>query len=91
MTMPGRRRSDGDAVAHHGSAPLAWGPDVNYGAARDGDGLARTITVTVTATMESYSESRPFPTVNLAQRRPEHGSKGEAENEQTGARVGYLV
>ncbi|TGO71782.1 hypothetical protein BELL_0531g00090 [Botrytis elliptica] len=34
----GRRRSDGDAVAHHGSAPLAWGPDVNDGAARDGDG-----------------------------------------------------
>ncbi|TGO71780.1 hypothetical protein BELL_0531g00080 [Botrytis elliptica] len=40
--------------------------------------------------MESYSESRPFPDVNLAQRRPEHGSKDEAENEQTGARVGYL-
>ncbi|TGO31484.1 hypothetical protein BHYA_0663g00020 [Botrytis hyacinthi] len=42
MTMPvraqGRRRSDSDAVAHHGSAPLSWGPDVNDGAACDGDG-----------------------------------------------------
>lgn len=36
----GRGRGDGDAVADHGGAPLAWGPDVDDGAASDGDGGA---------------------------------------------------